>query len=140
MSISLAFFRDPGLTAPASSLAVAQAADGSSGAIDRVVYLGSPVVGRKFEQAAAPGTGLISVIIADASSGSGVEASHVKLATSASGLDAATPGAALNLGATLLSGVAHAVPVHVRINTPALASGVYADVTLATTETIESTV
>ena len=140
MSISLAFYLDAGLTSPASAVSIAQAVDGSSSAVDRVVYLGSPVAGKKFEQAAAPGTGQISLSIADAASGSGVQASHVKLATSSGGLASATAGAALNLGTSLLSGVANAVPVYLRVDTPALTAGVYSDISLTLPEIVESVV
>lgn len=40
---------------------------------------------------------------------------EIKLATTSGGLAAATPGAALNLGHTILSGSANAVAVHIRV-------------------------
>jgi hypothetical protein len=43
---------------------------------------------------------------------------EVKLATTQAGLAAATPGAGLNLGTTLLSGVGNATPVWVRVTNP----------------------
>ncbi len=44
--------------------------------------------------------------------------SEAKLATTQAGLAAATPGAGLNLGTTLLSGVGNATPIWVRAVTP----------------------
>jgi hypothetical protein len=43
------------------------------------------------------------------------EPTELKLATSLVGLDAATAGAGLSLGATLLSGSGNAIPVHMRV-------------------------
>ena len=89
MAITLSFFRDSGLSVPGLSMACNQADDGSSAAIDRVFYLGSPVVGRQFENA-APGIDEITVSVED--SGSGVLPTAVKLALSAVGLDSAVAG------------------------------------------------
>lgn len=138
MAFSLAFYLDAGLTALAGSLSVAQASDGSSAAVDRVVYLGSPVAGKKFELAANPGIDAISLSVADSASGSGVAASAVKLATTSGGLAGATPGAALSLGTQIMSGVGNARPIHLRVDTPALAAGVYTDISLSLPSLLES--
>lgn len=140
MSNSLAFYQDAGLTTPATLLQATQAADGSAAAVDRVVYLGSTTAGKKFQAASDPGVDAISVSIADAASGSSVAASAVRLATSSGGLGSATPGAALALGTQILSGVANAIAVHVRIDTPPLATGVYTDLSLVTVNTAETDV
>lgn len=132
MATTLAFYSDAGLTAAMAQLTALQAVDGSAAPEDRVVYLGSPTPARKFKVAANPGVGVITVSINDAVSGSGVAASAVRLALSAAGLDSATPGAALSLGTQLLSGVANAVAIHVRIDAPPLAKGNYTDLSLVT--------
>lgn len=137
MTITLSFFNDSGLTSPLTSLAAVQANDGSSPAVDRVVYLGSTAVSKKFQVASDPGVAALTVSIADSAAGSGVEAAHVKLALSAAGLATATAGNPVNIGTQILSGVANAVAVYVRIDTPALADGTYTDLSLVTPTLIE---
>lgn len=138
MAISLTFYNDSGLTSPATSLAAVQANDGNSPAVDRVVYLGSTVAGKKFQASSNPGVTPVTVSIVDSAVGSGVEASHVKLALSAAGLNTATAGAPLGVGTQVLSGVANAVPIYVRVDTPALANGTYNDLSLTTQTLIET--
>lgn len=137
MAVTLNFFRDPGLSVPGLSLACNQADDGSSAAVDRVFYLGSPVVGRQFEDAAAPGAGEITVSVED--SGSGVLPSAVKLALSAAGLDTAVAGAPLAVGTQIPSGPGNGVAVHVRVDTPATAAGTYTNLRLQTSACVEVT-
>lgn len=137
MAVSLAFYNDSGLTSPLTSLSIAQASDGSSPSIDRVIYLGSTVASKKFQVASNPGVALLTITPSDSATGSGVQTSHVKLATSQAGLDSATAGAAISLGTQVLSGVANSVPVYVRIHTPALAVGTYTDLSLVTPNLIE---
>ncbi len=137
MAITLGFHSDSGLTDPLASLNVTQADDGSAPAVDRVVYLGSTAAGKLFQAASDPGVDDIVVSIADSGAGSGVEAAHVKLALSAGGLDTAVAGDPLPIGAGLLSGSASAVAIHVRVDTPAMASGTYTDIGLATNTLIE---
>ena len=131
MTVSLTFYSDSGLTTFATSITALQASDGSAAAEDRVVYLGSTVSGNKFRATSDPGVDQIVLSIVDAASGSGVEATHVKLATTSGGLGSALGGQALALGTQLLSGVANAQPIYVRIDTPALAVGVYSEITLS---------
>lgn len=137
MAITLAFFNDSGLSSPASNLSLAVASDGSTQALDRVVYLGSNAVGKKFQAASNPGVDQIQVSLVDTAVGSGVEAAHVKLATSQSGLNAAVAGAPVSIGTQILSGPSHSVAVYVRVDTPALAVGAYNDLSLATAPVIE---
>jgi len=137
MAITLNFFRDSGLSVPGLSLACNQADDGSSAAVDRVFYLGSPVVGRQFEDAAAPGTDAITVSVED--SGSGVLPSAVKLALSAAGLDTAVAGAPLAVGTQILSGPGNGIAVHVRVDTPAQTAGTYTNLRLQTSSCVEVT-
>ncbi len=134
------FYNDAGLSAIATGISAAQAADGSAAAVDRVVYLGSTTAGKKLNTEASPGVNQITVSISDSAPLAGVEASHVKLALSSAGLASATPGAALSLGTQILSGSANAVAIHMRIDTPALVSGVYTDCSLRTNSVIEADV
>lgn len=140
MAISLAFYNDSGLTSLATSLGVAQANDGNSPAVDRVVYLGSTVAGKKFQVASNPGVAALTVSISDSAVGSGVEAAHVKLALSAAGLNSATAGNPVSVGTQILSGAGNAVPIYVRVDTPALPNGTYTDLSLETPNVIEATV
>lgn len=138
MSVTLQFFNDAGLTTPLTSLSVTQASDGSSDPVDRVVYLGSNTPGVLFLTEVNPDVDFIYVYVNDTTPGSGVQAAHVTLALEPEDLDTRTPGAALNTGVqNLMSGWPFAIPIYVRINTPALIPGNYADVSLATSSVIE---
>ncbi len=128
IAITFGFYNDSGLTQTAAAVTALQATDGTAPAADRVVYLGSTAAGRKLQAF----SGQITVGLEDAATSGGVEASHVRLALTQAGLDAATPGAALSLGTQVLSGVGNAVAVWLRIDTPPLAAGTYEDVTLTT--------
>lgn len=130
MAISFGFFSDQGLTIPATSIQASQATDGNSAAVDRVVYYGSNASLKTLVTAASPYSGHITFTPVDANAGSGVQASHIKLATTQAGLAAAIAGVAIDLGPTLQSGKENAVPIWMRIDTPALAAGVYTDITL----------
>lgn len=140
MTISLLFYLDAGLTTPATALAAIQDTDGSAAPEDRTLYLGSTAAGRQFRAVSNPGVDPVVLSIADAASGSGVQPTHVKLATTAGGLASALAGQPLSLGTQLLSGVANAVEIHVRIDTPALSVGVYNDVSLALSNLLEEAV
>lgn len=140
MTISLQFYTDAGLTTPATDISALQASDGTAAAEDRVVYLGSTASGRKFRADSDPGVDPILVSIVDSTTGSGVQATHIKLATTNGGLAAALGGQALSLGTQLLSGVANAQAVHVRIDTPALAVGLYEEITLSLNTLLEELV
>lgn len=136
MATTLKFFSDAGLTTPLAGLSFMRAADGSFAADDRIIYLGSGTAGKTF--AAADGTSNVLVSLVDSATGSGVPASAVSLATSAGGLDSATPGAAIDLGASVLGGSANAKEIHLRVLTGALAAAVYTDVSLTTNSLLES--
>jgi hypothetical protein len=137
--MSLRFFADPGMTLPLAGLYCAQAADGSAAAVDRVIYLGATDIARRYRAATNPGVDPIEIVLVDASGGAGVAITDVALATSQAGLATATPGAALAIGTEILSGHGNAVAIYVRINTPALADGEYADVSLSTGTLLDET-
>ncbi|ABC29682.1 hypothetical protein HCH_02908 [Hahella chejuensis KCTC 2396] len=132
MAITLKAYADSGLTTELLKLSVNQKVDGSTGPVDTVIYIGSVEVSKKFEAASSPGVDQIVLSIADANPGDGHEATEVKLALSSGGLDSATAGASLNLGTQLLSGVANALPVHVRVQDATATLGVSTELSLAT--------
>ncbi len=108
----------------------------AGGAVDVQAWFGSTAAGLTLQAASAPGFDPITLAPVDAASGSGIETSMVRLATSAGGLDSATPGAPLTIGVTLSSGVENAVPVWLRVDAGALAAGLYADMSLQLVETV----
>lgn len=125
MAISLGFYLNSALTAPLSGPILAtQQADGSTPPVDRLLYIGSTVAGRKFQAEANPGVANITLSVTDVSPGSGHENTEVRLATTLVGLDSATPGAPLDLGVELLSESANATPFYIRIDD---ATGVVGD-------------
>lgn len=137
MSNSLRFYQDAGMSVSLVLLEAVQTDDGGAAAVDRVVYLGSPVAGKKFQAASAPGSAQIVLSAVDAGAGLQIPASTLRLALSSGGLAGATPGAALNLGTEILSGSGNALPVHVRFDAAAIAAGVYDNLSLATSQTTE---
>lgn len=137
MSNSLAFYSDAGLTTPLSQLLAVQTNDGSAAAVDRVVYLGSPLVSMVFQAQSDPGIDQITVSINDSLSGLQIPAASLRLALSSGGLAAATPGAALDVGTEILSGSENAVAVHVRVDADAIAAGSYNNLSLMTNSTQE---
>jgi len=140
MSNSLAFYTDAGLTTPLAQIGAVQTNDGSADAVDRVAYLGSPLSGMDFEAESSPGINQITVSIIDSLTGLQIPATALRLALSNGALSSATPGAALNVGTTILSGSSGAVAVHIRVDTSATAAGLYANLSLATNSTIEAPV
>jgi len=58
MSNTLRFYQDAGMSVPLNLAEAVQADDGAAAAVDRVAYLGSPVAGKKFQAASAPGLSL----------------------------------------------------------------------------------
>lgn len=129
------FFSDASLSTPLDSLAVTLPATG--GSVDRMVYLGSTTALKLLEAASNPGVALVTVSVADTTPGSGINASHIKLAVVQDDLDYAVAGTALELGAMIMSGPGSGSEIWVRIETPALANGVYTEISLTTNDVIE---
>ena len=105
-------FRDAALTEPFDPV------DGGIGAWSKqgdtavgVFYVGATDAGFKLQATSNPGVDPIALSIVDSSPGSGVEATAIRLAVSEAGLAAATPGAALNIGDTVLGGAVNAIEV-----------------------------
>ena len=114
------FFSDAALTTVAGEQVFAQAAPDPV-AVDRVVYFGYDVSGKKAHA--------VTVSVIDAAAGSGSPATDVRLATTAGGLADAVPGAALSLG-DVFGGVAGAVAVHVRVLDSTHSIGAHSDLSL----------
>ena len=132
-----ALYADPGLTNDLSTgVPVTQVLGGTY--TDVVLYYGNPATNRVLQAASAPGADPITITPADASVSSGVETSMLKLALTSAGLDSATAGAALNVGAQLSSGVSNAVEVWLRVDAGALTAGSYTDASLDVVATVES--
>lgn len=136
MLIDLAFFSDPGLTAPATSLVAPQADDGSIAAVERRFYLGSAVAGKTFRAASNPGVDPIAVSVADSNGVTGATAARVRLALTQAGLASATPGAPLVVGTQITS--ASPVSIWARLDGGALAAGMYTDLALVTSPVEET--
>lgn len=137
------FYTDAGLTSPkVGALSVSEAFDGSTGAIDTVLYYGSAVNGRVLQAASNPGVDQITLNVVDAASGTGQPAGIVKLATTQGGLAAATAGAPLNLGTVINGGSAGAKTVWIRIDISLPGGntvlGTYTDLSIVTNSVLES--
>lgn len=118
-------YNDAALTSEfTGELTMDQAIDGSTGDLDRVLYIGSTASGKTLQTLVNPGVDQINLSITDTtvSPGNGPEASDLKLATTLAGLDSATAGASLDLGAAVSSGVGNAQPVYIRQATPTVAT------------------
>lgn len=136
MSTTWQFFADAGLTTPLTQGGATQIANGP--AVDSIIYFGSNATAKKLESAAAPGVDPVQVAVVDSDAGGGLAETAITLALSAAGLDTATPGAALVMGTTLLSGTGGAVAVFVRTNSGVSAPGTYSDLALRVPDIVES--
>lgn len=130
-----AFFADAGMTTPlaASSITVTDGSDHT----DTVIYFGSTATGKTLQSASDPGADPVQISIDDASA-VGIDASAIRLALTLGGLDAATPGAALSLGATLNSGAGGVQAIFVRASEGALANAVYSGLQLQAAGVVEA--
>lgn len=141
MAFSLQLFEDAGLTTPkVGNIVATQAADGSTGPLIFTFYLGATVVGRKFEVQANPGVDDILLSVTDAAPGTGHATTEVKLASTLGGLTGATPGAPLNLGPQLLSGVVNATQIFIEIDDATGVVGTSTELALETQILIETDV
>lgn len=129
--MSIGFFLDSGLSQPATRIYATAAADGS-GSSDHVVWLGGADATREHVAASDPGVDPAQVSVFDAADGDSLLPSTVSLATTQGGLDTATPGASLSLGATIGGGSANAVAVWVRVDAPEIDPAIYDNLALIT--------
>lgn len=128
----IGFFEDAGMSVPAVKLKAMQASDGSSAAVDFIYYLASDDADRTYYAASDPDVDDIVVSIVDAAAGASLPPTALRLALAAEDLDTATPGAALAIGTALASGSVNAVAIHVRVDSAAIAAGIYENLSLAT--------
>lgn len=100
------FYNDSALTSEITGFVTATLnVDGSTGTFTKQVFLGSTASGKTLQAESNPGVDNISISVVDAAPGTGHPASDVKLATTSGGIAGATPGAALTVGTSVLSGV-----------------------------------
>ncbi len=138
MAFSLGFFSDAGLLTPfPGPLSVTQKSDGSTGPVDNLLFLGSAVAGRKFQADSNPGIDPILLSIGDLTPAAGHLPTEVKLATTLLGLDSAVAGADLNLGVEIISGVATAVEIYIRVDDATMVVGTEIDLFFETNPLVE---
>ncbi len=121
------------INAVGASVAVVAYTDHSEGAQDFAFYLAdveadaSNTGTLEVVATSAPGVDNIALSIADGDSGGGQQASELKLASTAAGLDSAVAGADLQLGTSITAGVGGAVQVHARFENTRTVPGVASD-------------
>ena len=138
MALTFGFYSDPGLTTPAPALLAVPQSKSSPVPADLCLWFGSPAVGRLCQSQASPGVQQIAVSVVNATPGSNSPATDVRLSKTLAGLGSATPGASLNLAASVQSGVAHAIPVYVRITNSLTTTGRRSNLSLATQTLVET--
>ena len=141
MAQTFKWYLNSSLTTELTTLSQAFGSDGSDGAIDKLVYLGSTTTGKKILAASDPGVDAIPISIADDDgSGTWPAATGVKLALTQGDLDTAVAGAAIDGPAQILSGVAQALPVWIRRDPNNLTEGTYDDLSIAFGPVVERAV
>ena len=140
--MALVFFGvylDAGLTTPLSGdIKFSHNNDGSTGDVDKVVYIGSTNSAKILQTVVNPGVDQITLTINDSDAGAGTpKPADVKLALTAAGLDSAVAGDPLNIGVSVAGGVAGAVAIYIR---GTKADGAGLDITLETNFVDESDV
>lgn len=128
MSTTFKFFADGSLVVPLTSATLRPPTSGA--AVERRIWFGSPVVGDTLQAASAPGVDPITLSVIDVAAGSGISTAAVRLALSAAELDAAVPGASLELPATIHGGVAGAITIFLRVTNDGQPGGSYPDLRL----------
>lgn len=139
MAFTFAFFADPSLSTPLENSVAALQALGGSAPADLCVWFGSPNIDAVCQSEVNPGTDPIVLSIVNATPGSNSPVGDIRLALTHSGLSGAMPGAALDLPATVLGGVADAVPVYVRVSNSLTTAGQRDNLSFATQTLIETT-
>ena len=143
MPTSFKFYHDSALTSEittANPLTATQDTANVQPDVDKTIYFGSTLTGNKVQSNVNPGVDQIVLSIVDANNTTGSPASEFKLALSSAALASAVAGASLNLGLTVNSGTANAVPIFTRRNSVLAVAGTYTDITLQTNVLIESPV
>lgn len=135
MTITWKIYADAGLTIETDPVAFAHAQGGAG--MDRLVYLGSNASAKRLDKASDPGTDAVELSLYNTTPGSGLDTTDFTLALSSGDLDTNTPGAALAMGVTLLSGIGDAVPVFIRAHS-AEAIGAYSNIKLRLVGVVET--
>ena len=131
------FYKDAGLSVPISTDYRHFSTQG-----DRVLYFGNPASGFQLMDSADPGVATMQISVTDANGpGTDFSVGNVVISSTSGGLDSATPGDPLDIGAVLLSGSANAIAIYIRFLDLNLAdNGDYTDLGLAISDVIESAV
>ncbi len=140
MATTLKAYSDPTLTTELTLLSANQNADGSTGALDFLIYMGSVSVGKKLEADSNAGVDDIVLSISDSDAGTGSPATDIRLALTSLGLDSAIAGDPLTLGPVIYSEQAGAVPVYVRIEDSTNTVSTNTDLSLQTNILVETNV
>lgn len=143
MATSFKFYHDSALTSEITSgnpLTATQDTANALPDVDKTIYFGSTVTGNKAQANSNPGVDQIVLSVIDANNTTGSPATEFKLALSSAALASAVAGASLNLGLTVNSGVANAVPIYTRRNSVLGTAGTYTDLSLETNVLIETPV
>ncbi|PLX49106.1 MAG: hypothetical protein C0613_08265 [Desulfobulbaceae bacterium] len=130
-------YHDSGLTNPVEAgdpLVTEHNADGSTGAVDVQLFFGSDDDTKNAEADSNPGVDQIELSIVDGDGANGHEPTVMALALSQAGLDAAVPGAPVDLGTSVAGGVAAAIPVWVRVTEGVQEVANWADLSLQTNQ------
>ncbi len=132
-------FTNAGLTVVfGGTLLIDQNVDGSTGPVDTQLWIGSTAVGKTLQADSDPGVDQIVMSINDSAPAMGNPATDVKLASTQGGLAGATPGASLNLGTSILSGVGNAVTFWIRVEDSTNTLGVSTELQFLTNLTRET--
>jgi hypothetical protein len=126
MAVTFKFYKDSGLTQPfvPGNDYIGPVTTPPDDSL--VLYLGSTDATKKLQATTSPGTNPVQVTIADADIGNDLETTDVTISDSYAGLSTATAGAALDLPATILGGVANKATIYIKVDFAA--GGIASDV------------
>lgn len=133
MATSLAAYSDSALTTiidGAAPLTFTPTVLNATPAPQQQIWIGSPTVGKEHRRKTLPGTNQLVLSVVDSNGATDEEVTDVKLALTEGGLATAVAGDPLDLGTSILSGVANAVSVWVEIGDSSGAVGTYTDISL----------
>lgn len=134
---SFRFYHDAALTQEIVAGNTLTATQGAGlAAVDQTIYLGSATADKKLQADSDPGVDPVIVSVVDAAAGSGAPATEFRMSLSPI-TGAETPGAALTLSHTLLSGTANKVTIYTRRTSALTVAGVYTDLSLDSNAVVE---
>lgn len=133
------FFTDSALTSAAPTpIQFSHNSDFSDNPQDLQLFLGSLGSSVKIEANSNPGVDNITISVNDTSPASNHETTEIKLATTQGGLAAATPGASLTVGTSVLSGTANKFEFWVRVTNAVSTIGTITELSIDTNSLKES--